>query len=296
MQKTKYFDYRNDRSLNMELDGCVLAEWDQLYGKAGFATHPKGFKIFLSPDKIAANDEYTDSDPYTVDQNRGSNFHTRRIELTIDLVREAVSLMQGTPQILDLGCGLGYITDKIRQTLSLAEFTGLDYSISAIEYAHDCFPEIDFAVGDAYYPPYAKEFFDVVVCNNLWEHVPDPLFLLRRIKGILKPGGFIIVSTPSRYRVGNLVRILRGKPVTLISGYHVTEYTVGQVVEQLTYGGFQVKRALSRAIPLGSLKAEVARRLFAMLVSMVGSHHQLEDTVFYLAKKTDISELRTNHK
>jgi hypothetical protein len=70
-----------------------------------------------------------------------------------------------------------------------------------------------------------------------------------------------------------------------MSGHHVTEYTVGQVVEQLEYGGFQVRRILSRSISVGSLKAEVVRRLFAMWIALVGSHHQLEATVFYLAKK-----------
>jgi 2-polyprenyl-3-methyl-5-hydroxy-6-metoxy-1,4-benzoquinol methylase len=285
MQISKYYDNKNDHPLNLELDGCTLAEWDQLYGKAQFARHPKGFKIFLSPDKIASSDEYADSDPYAVEQNIVNEFHRRRIELTIDLTREAVSLVQGTPQILDLGCGQGHITEKMRQALNSADLTGLDYSISAIEYAHEHFPEIDFAVGDAYDSPYAKDFFDVVVCNNLWEHVPDPLFLLSKIRGILKPGGYIIISTPSRYRLLNLVRILRGKPVSFISRHHVTEYTVGQVVEQLEYGGFQVRKILSRPISMGSLKAEVVRRLFAMLISLVGSHHQLEATVFYLAKK-----------
>jgi 2-polyprenyl-3-methyl-5-hydroxy-6-metoxy-1,4-benzoquinol methylase len=234
---------------------------------------------------LKVSDEYADSDPYTVEQNINSEFHTRRIELTVELVREAVSLRQNTPQILDLGCGQGHFTEKIRQALIGAKVTGLDYSVSAIEYAHEHFPEIDFEVGDAYESPYARSFFDVVVCNNLWEHVPDPLFLLSRIKRTVKPGGYLIISTPSRYRIGNLVRILRGKPVALISRHHVTEYTVGQVKEQLAYGGFEVKRVLSRPISAGSLKANVARMVFSKFISMVGSHHQLEATVFYLAQE-----------
>jgi 2-polyprenyl-3-methyl-5-hydroxy-6-metoxy-1,4-benzoquinol methylase len=291
MQNPKYYDHKNNRPLNLELDGCSLAEWDQLYGNALFARHPKGFKIFLPPNKIADNDEYADSDPYTVEQNINSEFHRRRIELTIDLIREAISLVQGTPQILDLGCGQGHVTDKMRQTLLSAEFTGLDYSISAIDYAHEHYPEIDFSVGDAYASPYSKDFFDLVVCNNLWEHVPDPIFLLSKIKEICKPGGYIIISTPSRYRVVNLVRILRGKPVIFMSKHHVTEYTVGQVIEQIEYGGFQVRKILSRSIRTESLTIEVVRRLLAIIISMIGSHHQLESTVFYLAKKeTSISE------
>jgi len=207
--------------------------------------------------------------------------------ITVDLVREAVSFIQGCPQILDLGCGQGHITDKMRQALYSAEFTGLDYSISAIDYAHEHYPGIDFAVGDAYENPYALKFFDVVVCNNLWEHVPDPLFLLSRIDWILKPGGFIIVSTPSRYRLRNLFRVLIGKPVSFMSHHHVTEYSVGQVIEQLRYRRFKLRKISSRPIPSGSLKEELSRRIIMKLISMVGSHHQLEATVFYLAQKSD---------
>jgi 2-polyprenyl-3-methyl-5-hydroxy-6-metoxy-1,4-benzoquinol methylase len=285
MPEYKYYDYINNRPLDLESDGCDLAEWNRLYGDYRFARHPKGFRIFLPPERLGASDEYADSDPYAVDQNMDSEFHTRRIEITLDLVREAVSLQQDTPQILDLGCGQGHITERIRQALNGASVTGLDYSVSAIEYAYEHFPEIDFAVGDAYESPYAHGFFDLVVCNNLWEHVRDPLFLLSKIKRAIKPGGYLIVSTPSRYRIENLVRILRGKPVVFMSRHHVTEYTVGQVEEQLRYGGFEVKKILSRPIFAGSLKANIARMIFSKFIYMVGSHHQLEATVFYLGQE-----------
>jgi hypothetical protein len=71
-----------------------------------------------------------------------------------------------------------------------------------------------------------------------------------------------------------------------MSRLHVTEYTVGQVKEQLAYGGFEVRRILSRAISAGSIKANVAKWIFSQLISLVGSHHQLEATVFYLAQET----------
>jgi 2-polyprenyl-3-methyl-5-hydroxy-6-metoxy-1,4-benzoquinol methylase len=285
MSTSKYYDHRNNRSLDIESNGCDWGEWNRLYGNYRFAWHPKGFKIFLPPEKLVAKDEYSESDPYTVEQNITSEFHRRRTKLTVDLVREAVSLRQSTPQILDLGCGQGHITEKIRQAVKGAEITGLDYSISAIEYATEHFPQIDFAVADAYDNPYASGFFDVVVCNNLWEHVPDPLFLLSTIKRIIKPGGYIIVSTPSRYRLGNMMRILRGKPVVFMSRRHVTEYTVGQVKEQLAYGGFDVRRILSSPISEGSIKANIAKWIFSHLISLVGSHHQLEATLFYLAQE-----------
>ena len=137
------------------------------------------------------------------------------------------------PKILDIGCGEGHITAEIQKNFLGAEVSGLDYSISAISYAVEKFPGIDFCVADAYNPLYCDNYFDAVVCNNLWEHIPDPLALLKGMNRILKDGGYIILSTPSRYRFPNLLNVLRGKPPVFMSTHHVTEYSVGQVIEQL---------------------------------------------------------------
>jgi len=113
MQETKYYDYGNNRPFNLESDGCDLAQWNCLHGQARFARHPKGFKVFLPPDKLAASDEYVNSDPYTVEQNIDNAFHRRRMELTVDLLRQAISFVRGTPKILDLGCGQRHLTHAI---------------------------------------------------------------------------------------------------------------------------------------------------------------------------------------
>lgn len=284
MQSIKYYNHKNACPINLEKDGCDLVDWISLNNHAVYTNHTDGFKIFLPPDRIEISDEYLHADPYGVEESLESSFQVRRKEVTCDLLYFAVANIHGTPQVLDLGCGQGHITEALRLSVDSAEFSGLDYSVSAISYAHKHFKGIDFIVADAYTTPYTDGFFDIVVCNNLWEHVPDPLMLLAEIKRILKAGGFLIVSTPSRYRWGNLVRVLRGKPVSFMSKHHVTEYTIGQVKEQLSYGGFDVIRLASRSLPTRRLSTRVVRKMLDMWVSLTGSHHQLESTVFYLAK------------
>lgn len=277
MQNQKYI-YGNNLDNKSEQSSAL---------KQSFTIHPNGFKVFLEQEKVIANDEYKNEDPYSVEENINSEFHIRRKELTVELLQEVVFSLKANRkfQVLDLGCGQGHITNEMHKVLDgHAEFSGLDYSISAIAYAHEHFPEIDFVVGDVYDMPYANEFFDVIVCNNLWEHVPNPLFLLEKIKKTLKPNGFLIISTPSRYRTYNLVRILLGKPVVFMSKHHVTEYTVGQVIEQLAYGNFEIVKFLSKPISNKGLKAKLAYWVFFTFVYLVKSHHHLEATVFYLAK------------
>jgi len=281
----RYYDYRTERPIDLVQDACDLASWKQPSTKALFAKHPDGFLVFLPSRDLDAKDEYKESDPYSVETLIESDFQKRRFQSTLELVQEAAKRIKGPPRILDLGCGQGHITSKIQEALPQAEIAGLDYSISAITYANKKFPGIDFVVASAYQCPYRRSYFDIVICNNLWEHVPDPLLLLSKIAHVMKPNGFLIISTPSRYRWGNLVNVVRGKPIQFMSEHHVTEYSVGQVIEQLRYGGFEVIRCYSRPYKSRNLKFEVGKKLFSFFAFLTGSHHQLESTVFYLAQR-----------
>ncbi|CAH2407058.1 class I SAM-dependent methyltransferase [Mesorhizobium escarrei] len=241
------------------------------------------FPVYLSEKELSDSDEYAGGDPYSVETTHTrSSFHQRRFDLTLDLLRGLGHL----DRILDVGCGEGHITAEIKRQFPKAEVHGLDYSLSAIRKAHLAYPDISFSVADAVKSPYPKGKFDVVVCNNLWEHVTDPIGLLLRMKDVLKPGGSVIISTPSRYRTANLVRAILGRKIVFMSKYHVTEYTVGQVKEQLAYGGFDVIRVLSRPISAGSIKLRLVQKALSAWRAATGSHHELEETIFYLAKWT----------
>ena len=287
MGVTEYYDYARDLPIDMDGHGCQLVDWKHKYNTASFARHPDGFLVFLPPSEIESSDEYGRSDPYAVESGLSGDFQKRRVECTLELVQQAAEQIRGITRVLDLGCGQGHITSKIRETFPRAKIAGLDYSISAIAYANKKFPGIDFIVASAYQCPYRPSYFDIVVCNNLWEHVPDPLLLLGKISRVMKPHGFLIISTPSRYRWGNLVNVIRGKPIQFMSEHHVTEYSVGQVIEQLKYGGFQVIRCYSKPYNSGNVKFEIAKKLFSLFASISGSHHQLESTMFYLAQRVE---------
>lgn len=284
MEATRYYDRHQRRPIDPDKDGCQLSDWKKLWGSVPFARHPKGFPIFLNPDELEKFNEYKDTDPYTVEMQLHHDFHQRRLACTVALIAEAIQQVQGVPKLLDVGCGQGHITAKIKESFPAMQIAALDYSVAAVEYGVDHFPGLDFAVANAYNPPYPDSYFDLVVCNNLWEHVPDPLHLLSGLKKIMKDNGFLVISTPSRYRLRNLFRVLRGKPVVLMSEHHVTEYSVGQVMEQLQYDGFKVVKVLSKPIGNGLLKSLITRTVSSFL-AIIGSHHQLEATVFYLAQR-----------
>ena len=110
--------------------------------------------MFLPTGEVEASDEYSASDPYSVETGITGDFQRRRIECTLEIVGDAAKRIQRPPKVLDLGCGQGHITAVIKKQVPGAEVYGLDYSISAIRYANSKFPGIEFVVASAYHCPY----------------------------------------------------------------------------------------------------------------------------------------------
>lgn len=278
-----YFNKNKKTEINLDKDSCSLDEWMKDRKDYDCCQHPNGFYIFLNPDEIESSDEYKDNDPYVVINQLESDFQQRRLKATIDLI--PVATKNQSLKLLDIGCGEGHFTAVIKKEFKNFEVHGLDYSVSAINYAHQQFIDINFITANAYYPPFKNEYFDVVVCNNLWEHVPDPLKLLRAMSRVLKPSGLLVISTPSRYRFSNLIKVLVGKEIAFMSSYHVTEYTIGQVKEQLKYGGFKTERVYSPPIKASNFVFTGIKAVMRFWLKIINSHHVLESTVFYAARK-----------
>ncbi|NCC40951.1 MAG: class I SAM-dependent methyltransferase [Gammaproteobacteria bacterium] len=253
-------------------------------------------RYFLPGAAISAADEYADSDPYLVQDDGLAGFQQPRFETTLELVANALSrLPESAPpavRMLDVACGAGNLTAAVAERFPRASLYGIDHSMTAVEQSVAAHPRLNFCCGDAYDLPYRDGWFDLVLLNNIWERVLDSLRLLAAVRRVLKPGGFVIVSTPSRYRFGNLVRVALGPPVLLMSRHHVTEYTVGQVLEQFRYAGMQaevIDRPWSGPTynPATFLAYKVASPVLTRLLRLLGSHHSLEQTVFYLARNSD---------
>jgi ubiquinone/menaquinone biosynthesis C-methylase UbiE len=244
--------------------------------------------IFLSTDLISRFDEYSSCDPYQVEQEIQSEFHQRRIKCTIELVKKTTTGMSNV-RLLDIGCGEGHITAGIKNEFSYFDVIGTDASITACRHGKEKYPEVKFMVADAYHLPCPDECFDIIVLNNIWEHVPDPLRLLSEVRRILRANGKIIISTPSRYRLGNIFSLIRYGRVGFMSKQHVTEYTVGQVCEQLQYGGFNVLENFSPILTSKSIADLFIKHPIKFMINlflrMIRSHHSLEGTVFFVANK-----------
>lgn len=66
------------------------------------------------------------------------------------------------------------------------------------------YESLDFPAFDLCAPLEGRGTFDVVLCEQVIEHVPDPWGAARNLRGLCAPGGHVVVSTPFLIRVHEL--------------------------------------------------------------------------------------------
>lgn len=115
----------------------------------------------------------------------------------LETIRQ-LSLSRGE-RVLDIGCGPGYLCE------SMGEIVGHDGAVVGIDTSTDLIAlcnrrkastSLSYAIGDATKVNQADASFDVVVCTQVAEYVPDVDRVLSEAFRVLKPGGrTIFVAT-----------------------------------------------------------------------------------------------------
>ena len=102
-------------------------------------------------------------------------------------------------RVLDAGCGDGI---NLRGLSAILEdlggpfrLYGMDYNVVRARRAKNLVEEV--LVGDLLRPPLKKEIFDIILCNQVLEHIPDDLDALKALRDILAPGGVLILGVPN---------------------------------------------------------------------------------------------------
>jgi SAM-dependent methyltransferase len=102
-------------------------------------------------------------------------------------------------RLLEIGFGSGTILETLSAAGWRAE--GLDFDRVCVERLRAKGFEARLgSLKDAAYP---GDSFDAVIMSHVFEHVPDPLALLREVRRVLKPGGLFVALTPNAAACGH---------------------------------------------------------------------------------------------
>ncbi len=103
-------------------------------------------------------------------------------------------------EVLDLGCGGGYMTEALSERG--ARLVGVDPSAASLEaarrHAVQAGLAIDYRQGIGEAIPAADRSMDRLVCVDVLEHVQDLGQVLKEIRRVLRPGGLFLFDTVNR--------------------------------------------------------------------------------------------------
>jgi ubiquinone/menaquinone biosynthesis C-methylase UbiE len=97
---------------------------------------------------------------------------------------------------LDIGCGDGTITNALGNLF--AHTVGIDYSLQPGYAERWKMSKAKFSRADGRRLPFADNFFDLVVCAQVYEHIIRADRLPEEIARVLKPGGLCFFSGPNK--------------------------------------------------------------------------------------------------
>ena len=97
--------------------------------------------------------------------------------------------------LLDIGCGNGYISERIREVARIDVVDGIDIQADRVKAPKWLrLRRVDIDTEDF---PYPDNTFDSIYCGEVIEHVYDTDHLLDEIKRVLAPTGFCVITTPN---------------------------------------------------------------------------------------------------
>jgi ubiquinone/menaquinone biosynthesis C-methylase UbiE len=117
-----------------------------------------------------------------------------------------LDLSKAGTKFLEVGCGTGGFC--IFASKECEHVTGLDIGKTRINMANKLRnrfgKKVSFVVGDAQYLPFRDGYYDIIVCSETLEHVPDHLKAFHELVRVTKRLGYVIITVPNNLSLAQL--------------------------------------------------------------------------------------------
>lgn len=216
-----------------------------------------------------ANDPQAVGRMYLTDESLRIRQETHELysEPKLDFPRWALDSVswRGDETVLDIGSGPGRYYSALQERFPEIEYYACDLYAGMVQtHPH----KKTLALADAQRLPYPDATFDVVMANHMLFHVPNVERALREIRRVVKPTGFVMVTTNSIHTMPEFQALMR-RAITLLSppgtanvsvpGQHTDPFTLESGTRLLCHHFFAVVRYdLPRALVFPSAEPALA--------------------------------------
>jgi ubiquinone/menaquinone biosynthesis C-methylase UbiE len=112
-----------------------------------------------------------------------------------------------TSMVVDLGCGNCIFSNVVKEAIEPAQMIVVDSFIPEKKDLHG----MEFVRANLEdILPFANNSFDVIISNQVIEHIKTPVKFMQEIFRILKPGGYAVISTENLASWDNIFALLFG--------------------------------------------------------------------------------------
>ncbi len=166
---------------------------------------------------------------------------------------ELLSNEKDIVDILDAGCGEGFISDMIERNVENVRITGLEIETTALDIAKRMNKNVNYLQGDICRMPFEDNRFDIVICTEVMEHLKEPDTALQELARVAKKTILLTVPNEPWFCMGNL---LVGKNISRLGNPedHVNHWSRKKFVKYVEKqylpfgGGYQSDRSFPWSI------------------------------------------------
>lgn len=151
----------------------------------------------------------------------------------VEKVLRLFSKLKNANLLLDIGCGNGGITCRIKDAINAKDAYGLDVAKSSLLLARDRGVQPIVIDIDSCDLPFQDGSFEAIYCGEVIEHLQDTDHLLDEMYRVLAKDGICVIDTPNLASWHGRIELLLGyqPSYTLVSNM----YNVGKLISGLDW-------------------------------------------------------------
>jgi len=169
-------------------------------------------------------------------------------------------------RLLDIGCGTGIFLDSARK--KGYKVYGIDINREVVDIAKERYnlKEVYAIDEEEFCDNFTYEKFDVITFFEVMEHLNNPAQFVGRVKKMLKPRGYVVLSVPNNDRVLEAIDCD-------IPPHHLTKWSKSCLSNFLKKNEFEIIRFIARRIDIDDITAYLMSKIDLGIARKLGEHY-----------------------